>query len=760
MAIAPVVIEFLAKGMPAVSQAFKSIHDSAIRAEKAQTVAAEQGAAKRVNTAKQEAQQKIAAMKKADQAQRQAWAAGDREASRFAAKQTALEKETVQGKIAAWKTADRYAAQARASGQREAERVAREEVRREERTAREKARVQRQMNRDRGRLVESVVSSGARAVMTGMGRAGNVAMGLANTAAQLGGGFSIADAVEKRLGAQRLAANIASSTLTEKVSADDILKAAKPVSIGTGMDLESVVSGVDSFRKISGQTTRGMGMLPQLAKISTVFGANLDEIAKNAGGMAMAGNLSDDDIMKMVRVQAYQGSVGAVELPDFAKYGQRITTAARDFAGDRTANIGAVGAAAQIAMQSGSATTPSEATLAALRFTEDLAKKHKKLEKLGITTVKDGRLRPLADITAEMMAKTHGDVDKITDLGIGERGNKFLKGVGAIYRDEGQAGLDRDWSKFTGQIVDPKTGKKREALTDDDMNKRFMERMSGSDKALETAFNELRVTAGEQLLPVFVEMVPTLKQLIPELVNLAKVGIPAFTSLIGTVADFVEANKGLIESLAANPVGSLIAFELSKSFLSAGLPALLRALFAGAFGNIGGVGAAGGAAKAIGASVGATTAGGLLAAAGVGIAAGTAVNNVIYSAGTKYADGEMNADDLAARVRAWGQGNKERGLSPEYATQQLEAAKLRLGKTGTLDQMGNIIASPFLDSASKNYGQYKADQALVDHKDLKRAIQEAAAAGVREGVAAGVKALPQNNSGPAGAGRSQPISQR
>jgi hypothetical protein len=768
--------------MPQVQQAFQSIHAAAVKAERAQVAAAENAekaktkAAEKWAEVRRKIQERSATMAGAfyrQQAAKEAAEAAKAEKAKVkAARDRASKIKQEDAELDAWyrkkvsegvqafdkaekakakAIRDRIASTKQAEKELSAWQHGEQRKRDKEERANRPGKDPGRNNSARGRFWESVAGGTARSVVTGLRSSGNIAMSLANTTAQLGGGFDLAGIMERQVGAIRAAANVSSSSISEKVSSAEVLRAAKPVAIATGMDLESVVGGIEAFRKPTGQTKRGMALVPELAKISTVFGANLEDLGKNAGGMAMSGDMSDDDILKMLRVQAYQGSVGAVELPDFARYGQRITAAARMYGGDRASNIGAVGAAAQIAMQSGTATTPAEATMSALRISTDIAKKHDKLKKeFDIETLgEDGKtLKSLPSIVSAMLEKTGGRVDKITQLGIGDRGDKFLQGAAAIYRDagggaKGQKRLQEEWDKFTGVTVDPKTGKKVEALTDKEVDRRFGDRMAEADKKLEGAFNELRIKAGEELLPVFIQMIPALRDLLPQIVDLAKIGIPAFTQLIQGVANFAKEYQGWISFFAAHPIGSLIAKELTQSFLTAQLPALLRALFSGAFGAQNVPGASGGHPGANGAS----------RAAGL-LLAGTAMNE----SGSAVAAGTLAADDMAARVRAYARGDKERGVSPEQAALAIQAARGRVDDASSLGQAKNIITGGLgiSDTDDKSYKQYKADQALVDSKELQKAIAEAAAAGVREGVANGLK----NNSGADGAGRSETIAHR
>lgn len=743
MAIAPVVINFLAQGVPQVQQAFKSIQDSAMRAERAQTASAERGTKVRISAAQREARERIKAAQAAEKdldkwQRRQVQTTQRAEQQKQRIHESAAQREArsrIRAAQAAEKDLDRWQKKEiqileRAEQKKKA--IHDRETKARSQAARHADIQNRIESRARERLARDVIGAGARGVISGMQRVGNVSMGLAQTTAQLGGGFSIADSMQKQLGAQRLAANIVSSTITQKVTQEEILKAARPVSIATGTDLESVVGGIEAFRKPSGDTRRGMEMIPQVAKLATVFNADLEKLSENAGVMAMSGDMSNDDIMSMLRVQAYQGSVGSVELPDFTRYGRRVTTAARMFGGDRAENIGALGAAAQIAMQSGAATTPAEATMSALRITTDIAKKHDLLKKkFGIETIgEDGKtLKSLPAIVSEMMEKTGGRVDKVTQLGIGDRGDKFLQGAAAIYRDAGggeagQKALQKEWDKFTGKVVDPTTGKKVEALSDNEVNRRFDERMSKGDKQFEKTLNELRNYAGEQLLPLFEQMLPVLKDLIPAFVDVAKVGIPAFTDFMKGVAAFATEYKGIVQGVAAHPVGALIALELTKSFAAAGLPSLLARLLTSVFAKApGGVPGVPGTAGAPGSSAG--------AALGAGVAAGAATYMLarpgVDAALEGQVQGQVQTGALIATLKNGSKKDKTAALA------QIETMKARYGgASGALElftgagasAVGGIYSAVTGDKNPGAEGLSKAVAAreILDNEELKQLV--------------------------------------
>lgn len=785
MAIAPVVIEFLAKGIPQVQQAFKSVQDAAIRAEKAQTGEAAQAGRTRVASAQKEAREKIAAYKFADREHSKAIKQGIRETEKAAKEEAKATRDAAREKIAAYKFADREHSKALRQGVKEAERAAKDEVKAAKDAAKErvaaskaadkaiaKARAQEQdqslrdarqgthesnrVNRARGRVAEAVLGAGTRGVVAGLQRAGNVAMGLSTTAANVFGGFSLADAVSGEQGFRKQAAGISARTILSGAgpnskngraySTSEVLSKAKGIGIERNLDPADVLQGIDRMAKLTGNLESSMNAVDSVAKISKANGSDLSITTGLAAEIFSANpGIKQEALNNQLRLFTKQSVVGGVETEDFARYGARITASASKFGGNIEKNEGVLGAMAQMARQYGGASSASEATKGSERFASAVGQKADKLRKLGVE-VSDGNgtLKDPETIILDMLRKTKGDVTKLSEMGLGERGERPLAGVAALYRKNGggEKGLDavrEEFKKYT-------TG-----VTEDEVNAAYKRVMA--EEQVEQSLRKLKITAGEQLLPVLAQMIDPLKQLIPALVDAAKVGIPAFTELMQTVSDFVTANEGIISSLAAHPVGALIALEVIKSFAAAGLPAILRGLFSGA---LGGGGGAGGAAGGVMGGLGRAAPGLARGLGATAMVAGAAALGDSLAGGQKaWADGTMDAENMAARVRAWGRGERDpaRSMSPAAAMQARQDALGRLADGGALSNLGNGIAGVFSDTAEKKYNQAKADEGLIDSKDLKKAIEEAAAAGIREGVATGMKAWSASNTGTNGAGR-------
>jgi hypothetical protein len=768
MAIAPIVIDLLVKGAPQVQQSFKGVQDAAARAERA--IARETERSERF---KQNIRERSATM-----------------AGRLAAKQAAEEKRIHERGIRETERVEREKTRA-------AEKAARDQARVHERAAREEERVVQRSQENirrirersaamagqfakqqaaleerlakeaaasRAKFATGLVGAAGRGVVAGGQRVANVATGLATTAAQLGGGFSIADSVMKEKDLRKQAAVLSANTILSRagqpgsdpsvggaMSTDQILGKAKAVGIEQNIDPAEVLRGYDEIKKLTGNVEKATQVMPAIAKLSTATGGDLSEMSGLAGNILAANpNIDNAALEGQMRIFARQGVVGGVEVADFAKYGSRITAGASMYGGDKEKNEATLGAMAQMARQYGSAGTAAEATLGSLRFSTDIAKHADSLKDAGIN-VSDGKgnLKDAQSVLLEMLDKTNGDVTKMAGLGLGERGVKPLEGVANIYKNAGggQKGKDAvkaEFAKYT-------TGVSKDEI--DAANKRVL-----AEQQTEIEMQKLRIAVGEQLLPEFVKMIPAIRDLVPPLLDAARVGIPAFTELMKAVAEFVKAHKGEIQWLAQHPIGSLVAFELTKSFAAAALPTLLQSLMRSAFGaatggGAGGAGAAGGAAGP-----------GLIAAGVAAQAYGT--YDLIKGTRGAIKEGQAQGTDIAARIAA-GDPTAQAELdkakadssgvhqSGAYLDRAMRAVTFLTNPFGAVGQLAG-------DAAMKEGGLKTSDEhakktlranEIVDTVALQKATTDAIANGVREGVR-------QGNSGPNGAGRDTPIIDR
>lgn len=798
MSVAPIVIDVLVKGMPQVQQSFKGVQDAATRAERAMQREAERTEKARIAmrersatmagrlAAKQAADEKRAADKvarDAEKAEREKQRIRDRSATmagKLAAKQAADEKrandisvreadraakareriierearQKVRFENQAAREVERIGERARRAAKRDYDRSEREKDRDAKRWVKEREREIANDRKERARVATGIVGGAFQGVAAGVQRTGSIAMGLATTASQLGGGFSIADSVAQRGELERNAILLGNSALgiggVTKADVDPakIIARAKAASIATGTDAGELVAATQSYVAKSSDFKGGMENMEFFGDLAKGTGAKLSDIADAAGIIRSQNkNLDAEGVKNMLLAVVKQGQQGSVELSDLAKSAGKMTRSATSYAGDQTVNQQKLLGLSQIAVRTTG--SPEGAAVALSALGSDTRGNADKISAaLGYSVLDKGGkvVNSPEELIANVMGATGGNLAKLGQKG----GLGFTKPTMKIFealKPEFDRAQEEWLAEHKGDTKGANAAGAKAALaemteiTGQTMTRSEMGDMAArvrgsSSEKLEAAMRELKMSVGDELLPEFIKLVPVIRQSTPAFVDLLRTGVRAFVELIKTVADFAKAHEGMIHSLAAHPIATLIGFEISKSFASAALPALLQRLMTAAFAGSGGAANGGGllsgAAKLLPAGMGGAVA--------AGAAAGIATGAVIYNAGTKYADGAMAADDMAAKVDAYARGDRsERAMSPAAAYQAIQDAKSRLVKDGgALNQAGNILASPFSDDASKSYAQYKSDQALVDSAALRKAIEEAAAAGVREGVRAGL----------------------
>jgi hypothetical protein len=782
MAIAPIIIQLLATGAPQVSQSVRSVADAAGKAERQRVREAEKAARDRQRIANEEARIKVAAWKKTDAEVRRIQDKAVRDTERAAAAQAKAAEKAAAAQERAIDKAARAKVRIESQAAREVERIqerahrnaqrviAREEADKNRAAAQWVKQREREVSADRSsrqRVATAMIGAGAQGVVAGTKRVAGVAAGLAGTAAQLGGGFSIADSIgdEKKLRAQ--AATLSASTILSRAgqkgeeasgrayTTNELITTAKAVGVEQGIEPSKVLSAIDTIKSLTGNVEKAVQVVPYVAKLATATGGDVSEMSGLAANiLASNQNISQGDLEQQLRVFTRQGVVGGVEVADFAKYGSRLTAGASLFGGDKAENQATMGAFAQISRQYGGASSAAEAAMASQRFATDVAGHSDSLKKQGID-VSDGKggLRDAKSIIMDMIAKTGGDVTKLKDMGLGDRGVKVLTGASAIYKDagggqKGMAALQAEFDKYTKGVSKDEV----EAA-----NKRVM---GDSGVQLDIAMMKLRATVGEALLPAFLDLVPTITQATPAFVAVLRDAVPPFINLIKALAEFATAHKGIIGDIAAHPIGALMAFEVSKSFASAALPELLRNLAMKSFapaatgsvlpGSVPGV-----PSSPANAPKANEAAGGLLAMGVITQAMG--LYNVYKDTSGAMAEGRKAGETAdAATVEAARNKSGATDVAGAWMERLSTGLSWMSGPGGALIGSGvssGLDAMGVKSASARSLETLKASE-LVDAAELQRITTQAIASGIREGVAQG------GNSGPNGAGRKDSILDR
>lgn len=765
--IAPIVIDLLVRGTPRVEDSVRRVRDVVIKAEGETVSGVVRAAAKRTQSAEKEAAARLRIEERAAKAKQRAQEKVDRELKR-------LQDKAARDTIAAMLKVDREVARIKDHAEKEAERrlererKAQDRANREQekdlkRHAREEARIRVQAEKEADRALEqirkesirdqkrsdreaakwlrdgdrklrreqrasarfatSMLGAGAQGVMAGASRIGGIAANMAGTAAQLGGGFSISGALAERGNLERSANLLANAAYIPGVEGSDkrqdpkaIIRAAQAASIETGMDASDLVGAVQSYVAKSADFKGGMANMKFFGTLAKATGSDVQDVANAAGILRVQNKDLDEKTMKQMLLDVImQGKQGSVEFSDLATSAGRITRTSTSYVGDQAENQRRLLGLSQIGM--GTAGSVQEGATVLANLSGDAGKHRADIErKIGKFTNEKGQITDAPEtFLARVMKATGGNISAIRDMGFGERSVKMFQALSPTFNKAEKDALARGASKTSArQAGADAILKEMHQITDATYTEKALKEdhsaiMSGDMERFEASIRELKMRVGDELLPEFVKLIPVIRDLTPTFVSVLRESAPAFADLLKSVSKFVESNKWLIDNIAAHPIGSIMAASVVRSIAGAGLGPLIGSLIEKAFSGKGLVGNAKNLASSANSALG-----GYGAVAGGAAAAGVLTGAVIYNAGTKAFAGEDRAEDIKAKVDAWKRGDTERGMSPEAAIAEFDAAKERLHTNGgVLKQAWNIPASIVSDEASRSYGQFKSDQALV-----------------------------------------------
>jgi hypothetical protein len=604
-----------------------------------------------------------------------------------------------------------------------AEREAAKRVRIAEKEARDKARTEERLNRASER---ATIQNNHRAATRRMGFAravgGNIVgigrSGLALTG--LGGGAMFANAVHDYAKTGEMATQLAGKMAGSGATAEQIASIRGNVITGSmgvkGLSLQQVLGMIGSYGGITGDYAGGMGVAPELGKLALATGAVPEELASVAGNVSMklAGTMKGEELQKAVlattRMIAGQGEMGSVEVEDLARYGGRITASAGVYSGTREENMAKLGAMAQIARGSGSASGAEEATTAVARMYNDLNSKRKDIKELGVTVddAKTGKMRSADQIIIDLLEKTGGNWQKISPI-FGQMSEKAALGMHQIYsgaeekqKGSGRAAVEAEMNKFAGAT-----------LAEKDVNTRATAMAGEQTFLLAENMKLLNEQVGSKLVPVVSTFIGKLGEASPKLGNVAG-------SVGSAAAWFVE-----------NPfkgVGALIAAAIGKEVVAAGLSKVV--------------------AVALGASATALVASAIASVVGT-YSVLSATDN---STDTTTRLNALNADTI-------NQVNKidRMNVSPErkYELKKylLEGAERETGdilsERTFAATLGGSAQTDQAEAMQSDYKQMLTDafHAMLDQKEAARELKEAAAKLSAAGIGGGNTATSPNTGG-------------
>lgn len=496
--------------------------------------------------------------------------------------------------------------------------------------------------------------AGGSAVSRALGTAGKIAA----TAAAIGGGFTVADALGKGI------ANETTSGIIYRGAANkggfgsqkEVKDLATATAISTGGTTEDILSGLDQFVRKTGDLGAAKVMLEDMAKMSAATGANFADMGNTAA--EIQNQLEDPKkTLEVMRALLGQGMAGAIDIKDLGQYGGRLAASAAQYSGDLSGNIESFGAIAQLSKKLGGATDTAEATESVARLGSDFAKHEYGFNQLGVNVFSDKsktKFRSAEDVITETVSKSKGDITVLKEL-FGERSIKAALGAQVAYANAGggQAGEEA----IRSLLKSLKSNTPTQAAID----KGAAEAMEERQRKINVALEKLGKVFDEQLGPLIPKLVEKLIELIPAIERMLKfftnqsawVGVGA---LVGAalVAELTTAAIGVgVEAALVSIIKAITIPAAASSVASVVGTAGASASTALAGGATGGLAGAAGIAEGAAAGAGAGAGTGILAAGGMALAGIGAVvgigGGIIYGLG-KIAEkrGEKKVSDVIA----------------------------------------------------------------------------------------------------------------
>ena len=309
-------------------------------------------------------------------------------------------------------------------------------------------------------------------------RGAGAAMQVGGMALALGGGFTIADAVQRGLSSETAAVALANSMYNpndedqkkflggKRFDQNQILGLAGRAQGASGLGKAEFLKGVQDYIAKSSDwkavaTEEGQGTLVDLAKLAKSSGSDFGEVMNAAGSMRVQNpNLDPAKMMQMMYGVIGQGKMGAVEMKDLASHASIITSGAgsfklgeggyKDQAAAQTALLGM----SQIAVRASGSS--ADAATAVSRFTSELGAKGTKAEMMfqGQNLKlkdKDGKLLKASDLMENIFQATGGRVDLMGQgkghIGLGLESIKLMRGAESTFsaaKMEALAEMERD----------------------------------------------------------------------------------------------------------------------------------------------------------------------------------------------------------------------------------------------------------------------------------------------------------------------------
>lgn len=739
--------DFQANGVRDVVQAFQTVENVMLRAERVSIDSARREALKRLETSRDGAKKRVELEKKANED----IAAQDKlRLSRHQAHQNArteIDKRHTQKRKDA--EIEMY---------RELERMAEEH-------ARKKAQIEEKAHRDMVARRKQYAQLIGGAAVGSVGSMASTAASWGAAALTLGGGLSVTNAAQKYMSAESASISLANSMFNPndkeqqawlkksgRARFDDkaIMALAAKTQASSGIDKADLAKGWQDYIAKSSDwkavaTQEGQGTLMELAKMAKATGTDFGQLMSAAGSLRVQNEkLAPDEMLQMMRVIIGQGKMGAVEMKDLASHASVVTSGAGSFAMGQTAAQKALLGLSQIAIRTSG--TPAEAATAVARFSSDVQHHSKEMNKtFGIDAIADkktGALHSPSEILAQIFEKTGGNTAKFGEgrgnVGLGRESVRIAQALAPTYQMAVQEAKnkgvkdDKQLAKIGSEAVRKEVQKfERAGYDQKDIDEDLKRVLSGTQERFDKVVRDLTDKLEARVVPFLEKLAAALEKNAPELEH--------FMDALAKIATYLVENpwKGIGAAVSTKLVTDIGSAAVGKAVGDALSTLIGNSIGANAgAGSLRGLGSAGAIAAAVTLQVDAlyVTTAEILEWKSAGqrdgketadrMKSGDAEQRAIAVATLKDAHSKSSSVEVAAAYAA---------KFSDYAAliNPVTAPGFLLGKYGTEAAAEKITGKKASDRALE---VLKAKD-LIDTYDVQMKVSHAIAQGVRDGVA-------------------------
>ena len=444
---------------------------------------------------------------------------------------------------------------------RKEEQIAREAARREAATTRAAALKSEKFRREMGGAVVRGVKGVGSAAMTATGLAGGAWL----TAATYG-------AVRQEDAVRRLLINSRGAGQSQLMKPEELQGRIRSASIGTGVGEGDITEGLSQFVARTGDLKTGVEMMQTLAQTAAASGASFEDLSGVAADLMTKFDVTKvEDMQDALAGLVFQGKAGAFELRDMADQFPKIGAMAKSMGMGGAGGLRKVGALAQIVR--GSTGNAETATFALDAMTRQLVSKGadmgsgKAFGGKKVNVFKNGDptqgLRDITELIPEVLAASNGNLAQLQETfgGEGMRGmNAFLgtfRGAGG-----GAAGT----AAVRQQIAESVNS-----------GGSWSEVQRDASSAMQSTASQLEALNTQMKAAVETDLLPALKELIPQVIKLAPY-----------VGDAVKSLAKFVGWAATNPwvaITGLVAANIGKAIVSAKIGDLLADKLGNKFGG-------------------------------------------------------------------------------------------------------------------------------------------------------------------------------